>query len=182
MKNSVIQPLICHSPSKNANDKGDNSSPISEKRENGSLSNNLDNLLDKAVDYNFVDTKENNHEKDEDSSKPLEHKNVTNREKKKKKNHSEELDYRDNKNNNKHDKISNYDRTDNNNRSTSSSNSKEAVFILGDSTVKKVNGFYLTKNIKHKFLVKVRPFSSAKTRCMYGHPCFTNSSAKRPFE
>ena len=61
MKNSVIQPLICHSPSKNANDKGDNSSPISEKRENGSLNNNLDNLLDKAVDYNFVDTKENNH-------------------------------------------------------------------------------------------------------------------------
>ena len=169
MKNSVIQPLICHSPSKNANDKGDNSSPISEKRENGSLNNNLDNLLDKAVDYNFVDTKENNHEKDEDSSKPLEHKNVTNREKKKKKNHSEELDNRDNKNNNKHDKISNYDRTDNNNRSTSSSNSKEAVFILGDSTVKKVNGFYLTKNIKHKFLVKVRPFSSAQTRYMYDH-------------
>ena len=35
--------------------------------------------------------------------------------------------------------------------------------------VKKVNGFYLTRNIKHKFLVKVRPFSSAKTRCMYDH-------------
>ena len=97
--------------------------------------------------------------------------------------------------------------------------------------VKKVNGFYLTRNIKHKFLVKVRPFRSAKTRCMYDHvkptigelnpehviphvgtndlnteknsqsnfkvnfrslefskewnkyhPCFTNSSAKRPFE
>ena len=50
-----------------------------------------------------------------------------------------------------------------------SSNSKETVFILGDSMVKKVNGFYLTRNIKHKFLVKVRPFSSAKTRCMYDH-------------
>ena len=35
--------------------------------------------------------------------------------------------------------------------------------------VKKVNGFYLTKDIKHKFLVKVRSFSSAKTRCMYDH-------------
>ena len=35
--------------------------------------------------------------------------------------------------------------------------------------VKKVNGFYLTRNIKHKFLVKVRPFSSAETRCMYDH-------------
>ena len=40
------------------------------------------------------------------------------------------------------------------------------VFILGDSMVKKINGFYLTKNIKHKYLVKKRPFSSAKTSCM----------------
>ena len=35
--------------------------------------------------------------------------------------------------------------------------------------VKKVNGFYLTKNIKHKYLVKVRPFSSAKTSFMHDH-------------
>ena len=35
--------------------------------------------------------------------------------------------------------------------------------------VKKLNGLYLTKNIKHKFLVKVRPCSSAKTRSMYDH-------------
>ena len=35
--------------------------------------------------------------------------------------------------------------------------------------LKKDNGFSLTKEIKHKFLVKVRPFSSAKTRCMYDH-------------
>ena len=182
MKNSIIQSLLCHSPSKNVNDKGDNSSPISEEAENSNLNNNLDNLFDKAVDDSFVDTKENDHKKDEDSSKPLEHKNITTRKKKKKKNHSEKLDNRDNNNNNKHDKNSNHDRIDNNNRSTSSSNSKETVFILGDSMVKKVNGFYLTRNIKHKFLVKVRPFSSAKTRCMYGHPCFTNSSAKRPFE
>ena len=54
-------------------------------------------------------------------------------------------------------------------RSTSSSNSKETVFILNDSMIKKVNGFYLTKNIKQKFLVQVRPFSSAKTKCMYDH-------------
>ena len=169
MKNSIIQSLLCHSPSKNVNDKGDNSSPISEEAENSNLNNDLDNLFDKAVDDSFVDTKENDHKKDEDSSKPLEHKNITTRKKKKKKNHSEKLDNRDNNNNNKHDKNSNHDRIDNNNRSTSSSNSKETVFILGDSMVKKVNGFYLTRNIKHKFLVKVRPFSSAKTRCMYDH-------------
>ena len=35
--------------------------------------------------------------------------------------------------------------------------------------VKKINGFYLTKNIKHKYLVKVRLFSSAKTSCMHDH-------------
>ena len=43
------------------------------------------------------------------------------------------------------------------------------MFILGDSMVKKVNGFFLTKYIKHKYLVKVRSFSSAETRCMHDH-------------
>ena len=40
------------------------------------------------------------------------------------------------------------------------------VFILGDSMVKKVNSFLLTRNINHKFVVKVRSFSSAKVNCM----------------
>ena len=169
MKNYIIQSLLCHSPSKNVNGKGDNSSLISEEVENDNLNNILDNLFDKAVEDSFLDTKKNDHEKDEDSCQPLEHKNVTIRKKKKKKNHSEEIDNRNNKNNNKHDKNSNHDRIDNNNRSTPFSNSKEIVFILGDCMVKKVNGFYLTRNIKHKFVVKVRPFGSAKTRCMYDH-------------
>ena len=39
--------------------------------------------------------------------------------------------------------------------------------------VKKVNGIYLIKNIKHKFLVKVRPFSSVKNRCTYDHAKLT---------
>ena len=43
---------------------------------------------------------------------------------------------------------------------------KEKVFILGDSMVKKIKSFLLTKNIRHKCLVKVRRFSSAKVRCM----------------
>ena len=165
MKNSFNQSLLCQSPSKNVNDKGDHSSPISKEAEN----DNLDNLFDKVVHDSFVYAKENDHEKVVDSSKPLEHKNVTTRKKKKrkKKNHSEELDNRDNNYNNKHDKNSNNDRIDNNNRSTSSSNSKETVFILGDSMVNKVNGKNHLKNIKHKFLVKVRPLSSVKTRYMY---------------
>ena len=102
MKNSIIQSLLCHSPSKNVNDKGNNSSPISQKGDNDNLNNNLDNMFDKAVDDNFVYAAEKDHEKDRDSSKPLEQENITTRKKKKKKNHSEELDNRDNNNNNKH--------------------------------------------------------------------------------
>ena len=142
-KNFIIQSLLCHNPPKIFN--ADNNSPTSEKAENGNLNNNLDNQFDKAVDDNFVDTEENDYEKDEDSSKPLEHKHVTTRKKKKKKNYSEELDNCKNSNNNKHDKNSNHGRIDNSNRSTSSSNSKETVFILGDSMVKEVNGFYCIK-------------------------------------
>ena len=35
--------------------------------------------------------------------------------------------------------------------------------------VKKLNGFLLTRKLKHKCLVKVRPFSSAKVRYMHDH-------------
>ena len=86
--------------------------------------------------------------------------------KKKRKDHSEELD---NSNIKEHDKSNRHNKIDNDTRNASPSKTKKSVFILGDSMVKKVNGFYLTKYIKHKFLVKVRSFSSAKTRCMYDH-------------
>ena len=33
--------------------------------------------------------------------------------------------------------------------------------------VKKLNGFLLTRKLKHKCLAKVRPFNSAKVRCMH---------------
>ena len=48
MKNSIIQALLSHSPSRNVNDKGVNSSPISKEAENDNL-NNLDNLFDKPL-------------------------------------------------------------------------------------------------------------------------------------
>ena len=41
--------------------------------------------------------------------------------------------------------------------------SKKTVFIVGDSVIKKINGYLLTKSINHKFLVKVRPFTTSKT-------------------
>ena len=46
---------------------------------------------------------------------------------------------------------------------------KESVFILGDSMVKHINGFLITKTIGHKYLVKTRPFKGAKAICMYDH-------------
>ena len=43
------------------------------------------------------------------------------------------------------------------------------VYILGDSIVKKLNGYLLTKNIRHKHLIKVRLFPGAKINCMTDH-------------
>ena len=170
IKNSIIQSLLCHSPSKNINDKNDqaeNNLPISEIAEKDNFTNDPDNLSDKDVEGDtHVDNVDN--EKDEGRNKPIELKNVTKRKKKKKKKkyHSEELD---NHNIKEHDKSNRHNKIDNDTRNASPSKTKKSVFILGDSMVKKVNGFYLTKDIKHKFLVKVRSFSSAKTRCMYDH-------------
>ena len=46
---------------------------------------------------------------------------------------------------------------------------KTNVYILGDSMVKNLNGYLLTKKIRHKHLVKVRLFSWAKISCMRDH-------------
>ena len=83
------------------------------------------------------------------------------------------------KNNNSNDKrkdskFNSNDRTGRNiNTSSSSSSSasdkKEKVFIIGDSMVKKVNGFLLTKKVNRKCLVKVRYFSGAKVRCLHDY-------------
>ena len=90
-----------------------------------------------------------------------------------------------NNNNNNSNKYNNNNGNNNNNNEISSSNknstinkdnvispspsqiSKETVFILGDSMVKKLNGFLLTRKLKHKCLVNIRPFSSAKARCRH---------------
>ena len=54
-------------------------------------------------------------------------------------------------------------------RKTVKEKSKETAFILGDSMVKKLNGFLLARKLNHKCLVKVRPFSLVKVRCMHDH-------------
>ena len=55
---------------------------------------------------------------------------------------------------------------DSTSKNIKTANAKEIIFILGDSIVKKVNGFLL---INHKYLVKVRSFSSTKVSCMNDH-------------
>ena len=46
---------------------------------------------------------------------------------------------------------------------------KRSVFVLGDSIVKKCNGFLLTKKNRHKHLVKVRSFAGMEISCMTDH-------------
>ena len=53
-----------------------------------------------------------------------------------------------------------------NRNNTDKSKREKRVFIIGDSMIKKVNGFLLTRNINHKFIVKVRSFQGAKIKCM----------------
>ena len=51
-------------------------------------------------------------------------------------------------------------------RNSENRKKQKTVYILGDSMVKKLNWYFLTKKVRHKFLVKVRPFSGAKVSCM----------------
>ena len=53
--------------------------------------------------------------------------------------------------------------------STNPQKSKTSVLIVRDSIVKKVDGFLLTSSLKHQYLVKTRPFSTAKTIDMHDY-------------
>ena len=61
------------------------------------------------------------------------------------------------------------DKKEKNNVNDITKEKQETVYILGDSMVKKLNGYLLTKKVRHKFLVIVRPFSGAKVSCMVDH-------------
>ena len=50
---------------------------------------------------------------------------------------------------------------------TKPQNSKTSVFIVGDSMIKKVDGYLLTSSLKHQYLVNTRPISAAQTIDMY---------------
>ena len=44
---------------------------------------------------------------------------------------------------------------------------KKSTFIVGDSTIKKIDDYLLASSINHKYIVKVRV--TAKTDVMYDH-------------
>ena len=51
----------------------------------------------------------------------------------------------------------------------STNNMKKKVFMIEDSMIKKVDGYLLTNSIKHKYLVKVRPFLAGKAVDMFDY-------------
>ena len=162
--------------SNNSNSNSNNNNSNKNNNNNNSNNNNNTNNNSSSNNNNSNDKNNNNHNNSNNNNnnnnsdnkynnnnnnynrKNLSKEHVTYRRKHK----SRKLLKNDNDNNNS---LNN----NNNNRNNNNENTKQTVFILGDSMVKKVNGFFLTKDIKHKYLVKVRSFSSAKTRCMNDH-------------
>ena len=161
MKNSFIQSLLFQNSSTTFpndwfcnNDKVDDTSPASN---DGYIFDDIDGKRDEDING-------------EDSN--LDKKNITIRKNKNKKKKTQNTKDQNEEINNKTKHIDNKNIVSNsihNSSTASPPKSKETVFIVGDSMVKKNNGFYLTKDIKHRYLVKMRPFSSAKTICMHDH-------------
>ena len=54
-------------------------------------------------------------------------------------------------------------------KGSNSPTEKSKIYILGDSMIKKLNGYFLTKKVRHKYLIKERSFSGAKVSCMVDH-------------
>ena len=52
---------------------------------------------------------------------------------------------------------------DNINNSNINSKTRKTAFIIGEGMVKRIDGYLLTSSINHRYIVKVRPFLSAKT-------------------
>ena len=62
-----------------------------------------------------------------------------------------------------------YNPLDNKNHAKYVNNTRNTLFLLRDSIVKNFNGYFLTKKLRNRKLIKVRSFTGAKVRCMYNH-------------
>ena len=112
--------------------------------------NNIDKYCDIKDDQKKDDQRKDN--KKENVKKKVENKD----EKKKSKEKDKKSEKSNRKNNEKESK----------NNDNMSREKQKSVYILGDSIIKKVNGYFLTKQLRHKYLVKVRSFPGAKISCM----------------
>ena len=65
--------------------------------------------------------------------------------------------------NNEDNSISNNNNKSNSKENNINSKTRKTAFIIGDSMVKKIDGYLLTISINHRYIVKVIPFLSAKT-------------------
>ena len=151
---------------------------------NSNMSDNDSNNIN--TDNNCNKNKDNNN-KEHNSFSPNKHKKNTNRKvkhkTKKPKNNfisnngsdNNNFNNRGNKNNNNNNNSNNNDNNNNSNTLNNENHSRHVnntintVFILGDSIVKNVNGYLLTKKLRNKKLIKVRSFSGAKVTYMYDH-------------
>ena len=59
---------------------------------------------------------------------------------------------------------------------TNPQKSKPSGFIVGDSMIKKVVGYLLTRSLKHQYVVKTKPFSTAKN---LGHVRLLKTKSER---
>ena len=62
-----------------------------------------------------------------------------------------------------------YNPLDHKNHAKYVNNTRNTLFLLRDSIVKNFNGYFLTKKLRNRKLIKVRSFTGAKVRCMYNH-------------
>ena len=52
------------------------------------------------------------------------------------------------------------------NGNNSAREKSKTVYNLGDSMIKILNAYFLTKKVRHKYLIPVRSFSGGKVSCM----------------
>ena len=126
---------------------------MNDMNKSGYNNNNIDKYCNIKDDQKKDDQMKDN--KKENVKKKVEKKD----EKKKSKEKDKKSEKSNRKNNEKESK----------NKDNMSREKQKSVYILGDNIIKKVNGYFLTKKLRHKYLVKVRSFPEAKISFMVDH-------------
>ena len=166
-----------HDSSNVSNNDSNHNNTSSSNFNNCNTSNHSSNIS--GNDSNNINSDNNcnknkgNNNKEQNTASPNKHKTNANsrvkRKTKKPKDNSNSNNDSDNNNNNNNNNNNKHNPPNNENHSRQVNNVRNTVFILGDSIVKNVNGYLLTKKLRHKRLVKVRSFSGTKVSCMYDH-------------